>query len=99
MERTRAGWASAARASARERTRVVLPTPWTPLRPMRKGRALSGPSAARWSARCSRMKGMQIGDLSSRMAAMVGLILTVWQNSRLQVGCAREDWESFRTCE
>ena len=43
------------------RTRVVLPTPWTPLSPMKKGASL----CFRCSCRRSRMNGITIGLLSS----------------------------------
>lgn len=50
------------RAAAKGATRVVLPTPCMPLRPMMRGR-LGDLERCVW--RCSVMKGMHIGALSS----------------------------------
>lgn len=42
-------------------TRVVLPAPWTPFRPMKKGRVW----CFWWEERRDWMKGMTVGVLSS----------------------------------
>jgi hypothetical protein len=53
-------------------TRTVLPAPWTPFKPRKKGGASSSPSCCRrWTSSRSRMNGIQYWDLSSSSSDMV----------------------------
>lgn len=72
------------RVEERAVTRVVLPAPWTPLRPIMKGEdeALDLDSGG-WVLRRERMKGMQWGDLSS---IIVGLEVDIWKDSQCLAG-------------
>ena len=67
MLQTRVSRPELRRVVARARTRVVFPAPWTPLRPIMKGRVgEEEDEVAAWCReRRERMKGIQCGDLSS----------------------------------
>ena len=58
----------------RRDTRVDLPTPWTPLMPMKKG--ADGDEAA-WRACRARIKGMQWALLSSIISAILSFMRLV----------------------